>query len=503
MRQSRGRLPSRRFVIGVIVSMVGTALITAALAVYITPDVIRYVNLRRLHSNDEPTRRIGVAYLARHAADDTEVSAAAEAMLETDNDATFSAVAGGLQQAGLWGPQYGSHWLRQQKLMLGGEAPARLQVAMNLARLGLAVDPLGRDAGVADLLEQLLADEDRDVRYNGLIAVAANADQPRRPDLIASATQDAEPTVAAHAWIMLGLLKPGNMDLPWPVDRDELPDRLARAVAFAAHHIRGDPYPSPPTGPPEDADPPVKQLAELEALPMASADVAITDDMGDLIRLHAVRASRDATIDDLAPVFASDLPTLRDLACVTAVERFDVDQCRTLAEQLARSFDVNQQIGGAILAGLVGAEGDLLELLRRRAARRHDWQTAQMFRLGLAMMGQGDDTFDPAALLMRTDLQRTTVWLGLMHMGRIEALDDLFNPQGDEPVRLRWLFDQLRYWAIVKRYLPEAPDFWLWADVATQRFQVDVIRDWYLLHRSQMRFDAKRRVFTTEAIADL
>ena len=64
---------------------------------------------------------------------------------------------------------------------------------------------------------------------------------------------------------------------------------------------------------------------------------------------------------------------------------------------------------------------------------------------------------------------------------------------------LAMLFDPLRYAGVLRRYLPGMPAFWPWADRATQDFQVEVIREWYLLHRPALRFDAATRTFTTSA----
>ena len=57
------------------------------------------------------------------------------------------------------------------------------------------------------------------------------------------------------------------------------------------------------------------------------------------------------------------------------------------------------------------------------------------------------------------------------------------------------VFDQLRYGPVLRRYLPGLPEFWAWADRDRQRFQIDVIRDWYLLHRHELEFDSAGRVF--------
>ncbi len=83
----------------------------------------------------------------------------------------------------------------------------------------------------------------------------------------------------------------------------------------------------------------------------------------------------------------------------------------------------------------------------------------------------------------------TTVLLAMLHRGgdaRRRALDFLFNPRGEPVLDLIELFDRLRWWHVVRRYLPEplaerAP-FWVWADEELEAFQLDVLRDGYLLY---------------------
>ena len=45
-----------------------------------------------------------------------------------------------------------------------------------------------------------------------------------------------------------------------------------------------------------------------------------------------------------------------------------------------------------------------------------------------------------------------------------------------------------RWWRVLKKYLPaDAPlDLSLWADEEVQQFQIDVLRNWYLLESARI-----------------
>jgi hypothetical protein len=57
------------------------------------------------------------------------------------------------------------------------------------------------------------------------------------------------------------------------------------------------------------------------------------------------------------------------------------------------------------------------------------------------------------------------------------------------------LFDQLRFWPVLKRYLPGAPPFSMWVDGETQKQQVDILRDWYLIYRPSLQFNPQAKAF--------
>jgi hypothetical protein len=100
-----------------------------------------------------------------------------------------------------------------------------------------------------------------------------------------------------------------------------------------------------------------------------------------------------------------------------------------------------------------------------------------------------------SGLLLRPDLPTTTILLAMLANGRTAALDYLLNPAGEEHLPLAQLFDQSRWWYVLRRFLPtDAPPFWVWADADLERFQIDVLRDWYLLNRHKIQL---RRIHPT------
>ena len=91
------------------------------------------------------------------------------------------------------------------------------------------------------------------------------------------------------------------------------------------------------------------------------------------------------------------------------------------------------------------------------------------------------------------DLPATTILLAKLHRRRAEALDDLLNPRGEPTLDLVELLDHYRWWYVLKHYLPEdAPPFWVWADPQLEQFQIDVLRNWYLVNRHRFRAEGVR-----------
>jgi hypothetical protein len=249
--------------------------------------------------------------------------------------------------------------------------------------------------------------------------------------------------------------------------------------------------------------------ATLPGATLPGVDLAVAEDAPPLVRLAAVAAAREPTPDGLRGLFQSDVSTLRDLACVVAADRFSKDQNGALAGTLLKRFDDESKMSGAILAGLTGVRptgvirdplrpnepGKTIDLLEYRAENEPTWAVKQVINLGLWMQGRpttetGDTATLAEGLLTRDDVPRTTVLLAMLHVHRAEALDFLFNPRGQPTVDLAELFDQLRWWRALGRDLPaDAPPFWAWADPDLEAFQVEVLRDWYLVNRYRLHHE--------------
>ncbi len=499
---ARKRLRRRFLIIGIVsvITMVIALAITVALGVYYTDHVVRAVYLHRLQSEDPVDREKGVMYVQRHAGQDPALDAALRDILKTDDETLFYAVVRGLAGAGEWGPQYGEPWLRYAKRLIESDQPARrLDAAVQLGRLTYEGGRLADHPRTAELIGELLIDDDADVRFNALLA-AANLPPDAVAPLLTRATRDREPLIARHAWIIRGLRRLGEADRDWPALIADARPAVAPAIVYAGRRLGADlPAPAPPTDPPPDASDAVKQLAHLESLPTSGAMIEINDEMPDLIRLQAVRASATATPRDLMWVFESEIAAVRDLACVIAFERFDPSQVRELADALLRSFNRRQRMAGGILAGMLQPDEERVELMKLRLDRDRDWLVRVHMRLGLAMLDRAEPGFVHVAtgLLTRDDVPRTTIIMALLHMGRLDGTDYLLDPFAPAPVELTMVFDQLRFGPVLRRYLPPLPEFRVWADRDRQRFQIDVIRDWYLLHRHDLAFDDATHVFRT------
>ncbi len=226
---------------------------------------------------------------------------------------------------------------------------------------------------------------------------------------------------------------------------------------------------------------PLALLAVLEGLTVDQAAIPIPPDMPDMLRLATVAVTQNPQPNDLAPLFRSDEATMRDLACVVAMDRFTPHQLSDIVESLLKDFSDNAKRSGAILAGLTGTQPQLLA----KAQNLEDtWSVQQIHQLGMWMQGQRPEMDQVVpGLLSRDDLPTSTILLALLHRDHPAAWDYLLGPRGLADEDLIDLFDQLRWWRIVQRYLPNnAPPFWVWADPQLEQFQIDVLRQWHLLH---------------------
>ena len=476
----------RRFVVASIASLAVVFTVTVVLCIVYIDDLVRIRYMGLICSEDDEQQARGVSYLITHA-DDPDVIAAADAMLPDADDRCFDALVHGLTVAGVWGPNFEAGWVRYLTRQVDQPDPdRRTHLAVELGKLLWKRGPHSDDPRLVGVIRELLGDDEAQVRLNALSAAAA-LPTGQRVELIRIVAGDDEPEIAKHAWIMLRLLGEGE-GVARPTNIPE---------AF---------FDERPAAPPDDAADVVHQLAWLEKIGVAAVPMPeLTDDTPDLIRLHAVRVGEDAKPDDLMRVFNADAPEMRDLACVTAILRFTPEQNRELAKELILRFTNAYRTSGAILAGLLPTEAlddRLLELLRLRADSGDDWIVQQHYKLALAMHGLADDGFRPQSLMGRRDIPKTTMILALAHSGDLAGFDWLLNPFAEPPVDLLLVFDAMRYWPVVRRYLPDAPEFSYWATAPVQRTEVEALRDWYLLNRPSLEFNETKRQFTTEGTED-
>ncbi len=519
--------PRRRSYTWLVASLLISMTAAVPLAYLTFPHIYRWRLLGWLDSDDLARRERALQYVMSQAPQDPRVLHGAVARLPRLADGPFVQLVTALNLAGLWHRPTipDAAWFRWLDPLLTDAHPdARVLAAQRLADL----HDLASDDRVIQRLTKLRGDADAHVRLNALAAAAelAGAARFRRLDptaldaLVLDATRDSEPRIARDAYIFVGLLDTASgVSANWR----EAPPDVAEAIVWAAAvrdhkdmsprllavaaSARGE----PPAVHPGDWPPPLDALARYETATIDALDIEIAPDTPDMLRLAAVAVTKDPRSEDLQPLFASDEPSMRDLACVVAADRLTPQQQEQLAGELLRSFDDRRKMSGAILCGLTGVRpraafidattGQALrevDLLPYRLQHEKVWAVQQVLRL--AMWMQGEEVVDaqgavldrrrvcPALLSTPQDVPLTTVLLAMLHMRDPAALEYLLNPRGEERVDLVELFDQQRWWRVMRRYLPAGhPDFWWWADAELERFQVDVLRNWYLVHRVRIR----------------
>jgi len=259
------------------------------------------------------------------------------------------------------------------------------------------------------------------------------------------------------------------------------------------------------------ADDPVAWLACIEGVPRAVAQsrgpymkIAPPVAAHEQVRLAILRATAEPKPDDFLPLLASDEATVRDQACIIAAQRLSKDQVAGLVRRLLKPLDLKgdpfqpvfryqdgAKYSAAILAGLTGVESNLLERMASDFADRTG--VIEIVQLGLWMQGQPiakvpDMRTKARQLLMRTDLPASTVLLALLHQRDPLALEHLLTPRGDQNPKLLTLLDEQRWWHVLEHFLPkDAPRLWVWADNDLARFQLDLLRNWHVLHRHELR----------------
>ena len=236
---------------------------------------------------------------------------------------------------------------------------------------------------------------------------------------------------------------------------------------------------------------PMALLAYLEGCAPGAARLGDTGPLSSMLRIAAARKMPAPAPDMLEDAFMSRHATVRDLACLVAVERFEGEALKSLAHSLLTNLNNEARMSGAILSGLTGMHTDFVQ---QRATEEENWPLRQIMQLGLWMQGERPEMRRRVTgLLARRDVPMSTVLLALLHKGHPEGMDYLLAPRSAPPPDLHGLLVRYRWWHVLRTHLPaDAPPLWLWADQRLQRFQIDVLRAWYLLHRHELTAAAER-----------
>ena len=567
------------------VSLTITAAVALIAAWLLMPHFHHRYMLSLLSSLDPAERDRALVYVRNHAGADPRVTREAVAAMEAADAALFIQVVEALDHAGQWGrggvtDRALLRWISM--LHADPDPEARILAAQHAAQLADVPDP----EQVECLLGRLLDDDQPEVRYNAVVALAELSAATTSRDvwrhLLVRALDDREPEVARHGWLFAGLLsavpttspdwrnaaprvvdamlwatvqtRPDGVAAALDAIRDESADPRTRAAAAYALQFastqevtrtlrgllrqgsgsvddvnrivywrtilgvevvqpdaasEGDRFMDGLTVTPlsdrlrpllaavlskdsrvgrnylnrtaaSDRDP-LLTLAALEGLKVGEFAEPIPSDAGDLIRLAAAAVVSNPDPRDWYRLFAANRAEMRDLACVVAAQRCSDAQIEKLVASLMGDYDDTAKMSGAVLAGLTGSQSKLLE---RKWKGEDVWIVKRIQELGLWMQGRRP-CVAATTLLVREDVPRSTVLLAMLHADRTAALDYLLNPRGDLRLDLVELLHHYRWWHVLRRYLPPgAPPFWLWADPGLQAFQVEVLRNWYLVNRA-------------------
>lgn len=242
----------------------------------------------------------------------------------------------------------------------------------------------------------------------------------------------------------------------------------------------------------------LRDLARLESLPDGSVDIPLDQNWPPISLLQACRIARKAGPEDFMRAFDHEDPTVRDLACVLAMRKLKPAELEELAYRLIFSFSYNQRAAGAVVAGLSSRSDKLVKAVnvRLRFPDEWPWVVIQHYDMALEMWNPDSSMERVASHLSNNVMPNSTVIMALTARGHLSGLDHLLNPIGEaeryvteKPEPMGVLLDQRRYWVVMRHFLPDLPEFWVWGDPILQQFQVDVIRNWYLLRRHDLKFD--------------
>ncbi len=470
------RRVSSRWVVRLALSLMVTGTVVVIAAAVFVPHIHRWHTLNQLESDDAAARERALKYVIRWSPDTPLVLRGAVARLRVSDRTKFLQLVNALDVAGHWSrPTIPDEpWLRWLEMAGRDEnAEVRILASQRLADMG----DLAEDPRLPALLRGALTDESEDVRYNALVAAAELSGAARSRDaytgMLLLATGDPQPIIARKAWLYAGLLR---LEHTGEARYFDAPPLVGQAMVWALARS-GVEVPEPGEG------------ALHPALSLALRDA----------REGPGREEQVDWPEDLMPLLRDEDAAVRDVACAVAASLKSDREIESLAGELLRGFDDLGRMSGAVLCGLTGVrptarlrdESQDVDLLRY-VREYPNPVLSQVARLALWMRGDLPDSemiLAARALLTHPDMPSSTVLLAILHKGRREALDHLLEPRGEADLsRLAEHLLQKRWLVVLRRSLPaDAPDPWLDADPALQLFQLELLREWWVLNRQSSR----------------
>jgi hypothetical protein len=216
-----------------LLSLMATTLLAFPLSYLAIPHFARWHMLRKITSLDLSERELGLNYLIQRAPTDPQLVDGAIEKLNQADGTLFIQIASALEQAHLWQrpPIPDDVWVRWLDMIRTDPSEnTRILAAQNFAD----VPDLADDPRVLQAIDTMLRDQAPNVRYNALVTTAMLSRHSHSPGnyapLLAHASADENPTIAKHAWIMIGLL---GWHLPPPPDwRNQTPE-ISEAFIWA------------------------------------------------------------------------------------------------------------------------------------------------------------------------------------------------------------------------------------------------------------------------------
>ena len=344
-------------------------------------------------------------------------------------------------------------------------------------------------------------------------------------DTLVSLTRDADATVAARAAVALGRRSARLTDVAALIKLTEQPARNTRLAGICA---LGRCVLEPPAE--QTALARLRELladalrsgdnlvaaAAVEALGLRGDDpylpvmLDIVDELDDqpmvqyAAALAAAQFDESAGFDALLTLCGSTTDELRSLAAfrISLLPNPPVDR---LTKALLTGGDPLR--GGAALAlALCGLRQlDAGRSLNAWLAERLDpasdlfepsWWIRADYVCARVLCGDPGARRDLDAYLLNANVSRTALFVTLLHCGETVPLDSLLTPNA--AIDAESFLGDARFIDVLVRYVPQAPSFWWQEDREVRRWQTDLLRRWWRVHRFRLTFNPDSRTFRTD-----